>query len=280
MDFSKNESGGSYLSRQRDDYIGSVQMYKVYIKNIFFSKIFWIAISITLLTFFAGSYQSLIVKDNALACFECATVWGPGHIVAMVLSPLPFLVIFSEETQRRAAYYQIVRTSKRKYIFDQIMAVFTSVMGMGFIVLLVFLLICKAYDCDFSLAEQAQKLYGLGIFENIVKNNTILFYLLVYISYVLYILPGAFFTMIISCFVKNKYIVFAMPWIVFRFFQILALVSGNSYLDWSYASFVGTTMSESLEGMLYCYLYPSALCLFAIIFYYIIFKRRFVNGKS
>lgn len=128
-------------------------MYKVYIKNIFFSKIFWIAISIMLLTFFAGSYQSLIIQDDALECYKCAVEYGPGQIVAMVLSSLPFLVIFAEEIKRRAAYYQIVRTSKRKYIFDQIMAVFTSVMGIGFIVLLVFLLICKAYDCDFSLTE-------------------------------------------------------------------------------------------------------------------------------
>ncbi len=72
-------------------------MYKVYIKNIFFSKIFWISIIITLLTFIAGSYQSLIVQDEALECYQCAAVYGSGHIVAMVLSPLPFLVIFSDE---------------------------------------------------------------------------------------------------------------------------------------------------------------------------------------
>ncbi len=160
------------------------------------------------------------------------------------------------------------------------MAVFTSVMGMGFIVLLVFFLICKAYDCDFSFNEyDARKLQGLGIFENIVKNNVMLSYLLVYLSYVLQILPGAFFTMIIACFVKNKYIVFAMPWIVFRVFQMLALVLGIPYLDLTYASFAGTTLTESLGGMLYCFLYPFFLCLFAIISYYMIFKRRFVNGK-
>ncbi len=253
-------------------------MYKVYIKNIFFSKIFWISIIITLLTFIAGSYQSLIVQDEALECYQCAAVYGSGHIVAMVLSPLPFLVIFSDEIKKRVAYYQIVRTSK--YIFDQVMAVFTSVMGMGFIVLLVFFLICKAYDCDFSFNEyDARKLQGLGIFENIVKNNVMLSYLLVYLSYVLQILPGAFFTMIIACFVKNKYIVFAMPWIVFRVFQMLALVLGIPYLDLTYASFAGTTLTESLGGMLYCFLYPCFLCLFAIISYYMIFKRRFVNGK-
>lgn len=255
-------------------------MYKVYIKNIFFSKIFWIAIIITLLTFIAGSYQSLMIQDDALVCFECAAVFGTGHIVAMVLSSLPFLVIFSEGIKKRTAYYQIVRTSKRKYIFDQIMAVFTSVMGMGFIVLLVFFLVCKAYDCDFFLNEyDAQRLHGLGIFENIVKSNMILYYLLVYLSYVLQILPGTFFTMIIACFVKNKYIVFAMPWIVFRVFQMLALVLGNPYLDLAFASFAGTTLSDSLGGMLYCYLYPVFLCLFAIISYYMIVKRRFVNGK-
>lgn len=255
-------------------------MYKVYIKNIFFSKIFWIAIFITLLTFIAGSYQSFIVQDDALVCYKCAVEYGPGQIVAMVLSSLPFFVIFSEEIKKRVAYYQIVRSTKRKYIFDQIMAVFTSVMGMGLIVLLAFLLICKAYNCDFSLNEyDAQKLHGLGIFENIVKNNMILYYSLVYLSYVLQILPGTFFTMLIACFVKNKYIVFAMPWIVFRFFQMLALVLGNPYLDWALASFTGTTLSETLGGMLYCYLYPSVLCLFAIISYYIFFKRRFVNGK-
>lgn len=174
----------------------------------------------------------------------------------------------------------IQHTSKRKYIFDQIMAVFTSVMGMGFIVLLVFFLVCKAFDCDFSLNEyDAQRLHGLGIFENIVKNNMILYYLLVYLSYVLQILPGTFFTMILACFVKNKYIVFAMPWIVFRVFQMLALVLGNPYLDLAFASFAGTTLSDSMGGMLYCYLYPVFLCLFAIISYYMFFKRRFVNGK-
>lgn len=255
-------------------------MYKVYVKNIFFSKIFWIAIIITLLTFIAGSYQSFIVQDDAMVCYKCAAVFGSGHIVAKILSPLPFFVIFSEEMKKRVAYYQIVRTSKRKYIFDQIMAVFTSVMGMALIVLLVFFLICKAYDCDFSFNDHdAQKLQGLGIFENIVKNNTILCYLLVYISYVLQILPGTFFTMVIACFVKNKYIVFAMPWIVYRFFQILALVLGNPYIDLAVASFAGTILTESLGGMLYCYLYPSFLSLFAVISYYIIFKRRFVNGK-
>ncbi len=255
-------------------------MYKVYIKNIFFSKIFWIAIIITLLTFIAGSYQSFIVQDDAMECYKCAAVFGSGHIVAMVLSPLPFFVIFSEEIKKRVAYYQIVRTSKRKYIFDQIMAVFTSVMGMALIVLLVFFLICKAYNCDFSINEyDAKKLHGLGIFENIVKNNIIFYYLLVYISYVLQMLPGTFFTLIITCFVKNKYIIFAMPGIVYRFLQILALVLGNPYLDLMYASFAGTTLTESLGGMLYCYLYPSILCLFAIISYYIFFKRRFVNGK-
>lgn len=255
-------------------------MYKVYIKNIFFSKIFWIAIIITLLTFIAGSYQSFIVKDDAMECYKCAVEYGPGQIVAMIMSSLPFLVIFSEGIKKRSAYYQIVRTSKRKYIFDQIMATFTSVMGMGFIVLFVFFLICKAYHCDFSLNEyDAQKLQGLGIFENIVQDKTILYYLLVYLSYVLQILPGAFFTMVIACFVKNKYIVFAMPWIVFRVFQMLALVLGYPYLDWAIASFTGTTLSESLGGMLYCYLYPVFLCLFAIISYYIFFKRRFVNGK-
>ena len=107
----------------------------------------------------------------------------------------------------------------------------------------------------------------------------ILYYLLVYLSYVLQILPGTFFTMIIACFVKNKYIVFAMPWIVFRVFQMLALVLGNPYLDLALASFAGTTLSDSLGGMLYCYLYPGFLCLFAIISYYMIVKRRFVNGK-
>lgn len=153
-------------------------MYKVYIKNIFFSKIFWIAIIITLLTFIAGSYQSFIVKDDAMECYKCAVEYGPGQIVAMVMSSLPFLVIFSEGIKKRSAYYQIVRTSKRKYIFDQIMAAFTSVMGMGFIVLFVFFLICKAYHCDFSLNEyDAQKLQGLGIFENIVQDKTILYYL-------------------------------------------------------------------------------------------------------
>lgn len=255
-------------------------MYKVYVKNIFFSKIFWIAIIITLLTFIAGSYQSFIIQDDAMECYKCAAVFGSGQIVAKVLSPLPFFVIFSEEIKRRAVYYQIVRTSKRKYIFDQIMAAFTSVMGMALIVFLVFFLICKAYDCDFSFNDyDAQKLQGLGIFENIVKNNTIFCYLLVYLSYVLQMLPCTFFTMIIACFVKNKYIVFAMPWIVYRFFQILALVLGNPYIDLMLASFAGTTLTESLGGMLYCYLYPSFLCLFAIISYYIIFKRRFVNGK-
>lgn len=261
-------------------------MFFLYIKRIFSSYIFWICVIVIEVMLIAGCYGDLIYArissgnaQSIVSLFSYTTDFGIGEIIAYIVPSLPFLCFFVEEKNSSIAYYQLVRSSKQRYFLSQIFSAVISVTFVLAISITVFVIICYLYGANFDLHPCDYERYGQSVFSGIIKNGTFYLFCIICVSYIIHVLPGILCGMVLSHWIKNKYIIFAIPFVSYRIMQSLSVITNIYHIDWYYAYLPSTTLSDTVEGTIYIFTYPIVFSLLLACIYYYFSMRRFYNGK-
>ncbi len=260
-------------------------MFGLYMRRILRSQFFVVGVIINVVLFFIGdNYEILNAAElnmSVLDIFKFSASFGIGHVSAYILYSLPFLFYFSEEINNKMVYYRLIRCGRRSYFAGHIFSAVVSVFLMCFISIVIFTVICCMFGADFSVSKNSYDLYVSTVFGGLIKNNNVvILYCITCVSYILSIVPGILFAIVASLFIKNRYIIMAVPFIALRLFQLISTITRQEYVDWGiYTDLSAATMYKTVGGLVYAFGYQAFLLITLSVIYYVGSVRRFRNGK-
>ena len=222
-------------------------MFGFYMRRILRSRFFVICVIINVILFIIGGHQDIFnaaeYNMSVLDLFKDSACYGIGHVSAYILYTLPFLYYFSEEINNKMVYYRLIRCSRRSYFASHIFSAVVSVILMCII-------------------------------------SVVILYCITCVSYILSITPGILFAIVASLFIKNRYIIMAVPFIVLRLFQLISTITRQDYIDWGiYTDLSAATMYKTVGGLVYAFGYLAFLLIALSVIYYVGSMRRFRHGK-
>lgn len=258
-------------------------MFKSYTYRLLRTPFLWICMAATIVVLFLGDCDEILEANNSsismVSVFEYTSVFGIGQIMAFILFSLPFLYLFSENTHCNVVYYSMIRCrSKRSYIVSSLFMAAISVMFMCSVTIIIFTIICYCNGVDFVASPGDIDKYKDSLLSVLLTKNYNIFYLIIVLSYTLFVLPGVYFGMVASLVIKNKYFICAMPFIGFRFFQMISISFNSPWIDWNLSYLATSSIHESIGGLLYSFLYPVFLSGVLSILYYYVAMRRLKDG--
>lgn len=260
-------------------------MFGFYMRRILRSQFFVICVIINMVLFIIGGHQDIFnaaeYNMSVLDLFKDSACYGIGHVSAYILYTLPFLYYFSEEINNKMVYYRLIRCSRRSYFAGHIFSAVVSVILMCIISIVIFTSICCMFGADFSVSKDSYNMYVSTVFDGLIKNNNVvILYCITCVSYILSITPGILFAIVASLFIKNRYIIMAVPFIVLRLFQLISTITRQDYIDWGiYTDLSAATMYKTVGGLVYAFGYPAFLLIALSVIYYVGSMRRFRHGK-
>lgn len=195
-------------------------MFGYYMKRMLTSRIFYLCIAVSVGILVMGCYQALIIaQDNVVSWIECIDetldAFGIYAVIAPVLMSVTFLFFYAEELEKRAVYYQMLRTSRKKYYKGQILSALASACLIVTISLVIFGIICFSCGVGWENVSDFGGYDNSNIGKYFHGNNswkmTIWFCCLT----IMYCLPWPLIGMVVSLLTKNKYILIASPFVIF-----------------------------------------------------------------
>lgn len=207
-------------------------MVSYYIKRIMKSRLYYGCMLISAVILIIGSYNLLIsanerVVGEEISVMEClfSTMDFGGFfaVIAPALMSVVYLVFFTEDLEKKAVYYQLLRTNRRHFYGGQILsALFTTTILIA-VPLLVFTLVClvsgAVWEFDgqwFTFFEETnieKYCYGANSWK------MTLWYMFLT---VMYCLPWALVGMVVSLIVKNRYAILASPFVIFMLWNYVS----------------------------------------------------------
>lgn len=259
-------------------------MFRCYIKRIFLSPIFLGCVILLAGMMLFGVHSDLKLRwsgasDTSLMYF----LWLMGYSFAMMLihtlASVPFLFFFVEELESKAIYYQVIR-SKRKmrdyYIIQGVSALLSSA-SVIVIALLLFTVCCWACGAGWKTCDSMEHLFRGTYFAEQIQKSEAPVYFLHILSIIMYASPWVLFGLLASLISKNRYLIFAAPYLLFMF-SIYIMQFFNIYQF----SPVLTILHENRErmsdfggGIFYNLIYNTLFFSILLIAYCTISERRF-----
>ncbi len=256
-------------------------MLKIYLKKILTSRIFWLVIVINIITLIIGGWYDIVqgVEESALHLFRYSSNFGIGIIVSLILYAFPFLYIFCGEISGNVTKYQLIRYGNKGYFIIQSLAAVISVILLSIVTLTLFsMAAATCFQKTIEITSSEMESYSQNWYWNHGVDTTLRLYILSGVSYVLLLMPCVMFAIVSSLYIKNKYLIYAMPYVFFRLTQIISGLTGNLDIDLS-NTYIGAIYVKSGYHMLYCILYPVVLTVVFAVYYIFIRKRRLLNGR-
>ena len=255
-------------------------MLMMYLKRILSSSIFWFIMAINIVTLIIGGWYDIVqgVEESALHLFRYSSNFGIGIIISLILYAFPFLFIFCGDISGNLTKYQLIRYGNKRYFVIQSLAAVLSVMILSFVTLVCFSVV--AITCcgkTFAITPSEIEFYNQNWYWNHGVNTTWRIYILSVVSYFLLLMPSVMFAIVSSLYIKNRYLIYAMPYVFFRITQIISGLTGNLDIDLS-NTYIGAIYVNSGYHMLYCIIYPLALTMIFAVYYILVRSRRLHNG--
>lgn len=254
-------------------------MFRYYGKRIFTSPVFAVCAVLQAAVMVIGCYVDLLAARHnvvsVLYCFVITNAIGISHVLIPVVAAVPFLFFYVEELEKKAVYYQLIRSSRRERLFGQLGAALLSAVAMTAAAVLLFTGVCLLFGAGWEANLSMKMYFENTYFEQMVLKNTVSVYLIHVLALLAYSAPWVLCGMIASLFSKNKYVILATPFIFFMalsyFTELLAcfeLNPGTTLLKGMALSFAG-------GGIYYNLLYHTVLILLLCGAYGIVSGRRF-----
>lgn len=265
-------------------------MFKLYVKQVIRSPLFIVCTCLTLLFWVSGCGDYISwAKDeiiNILYLFITSYTFGIVLVMVPILMTVPFLFLFVEELQKKIVYYQMIRTSFRKYYRGQIFsAIFISFISAA-ISVLIFSIICLKAGAGFEAGNLCVYLDGTSMEMLFYSSKMWLLYVWYCVIFMLFCMPWTMFGLLFSLFTKNRYVLIAAPFVCYWalsytvemiypycpfalwFWPPLAMLDSG----WIYEEF--WTMAHSI---LYPLIYNLGLIALLAFIYYFVSRRRFLR---
>lgn len=199
-------------------------MFKLYVKRILKSPLFIACTSATVFFWISGCYSYMTwAKDeiiNILYLYYASFTYGVVLLMVPVLMTIPFLFFFVEELQKKLVYYQMIRTSFRKYYRSQIYSALFSSFLSAAISVLVFSVICLIAGAGSEAGPFCTIFDGTSM-EEIFYSKMWFLYVWYCVIFMLFSMPWTMFGLIFSLFTKNRYVLIAAPFVCYWAFSYI-----------------------------------------------------------
>jgi len=255
-------------------------MLKMYLKRLLSSGIFWIIVVINIVILIVGGWQDIVFggEQSALRLFIYSSNFGIGIIISLIVYAFPFLYMFCGEISGNVTKYQLIRYGNKRYFILQSLAAVLSVVILSFVTLVCFMVV--AIICcgkTFSVMPYEMESFAQNWYWSHGIDTTWELYILAGVSYSLLLMPSVMFAVVSSLYIRNKYLIYAMPYVFFRLTQIISGLMGNLNLD-LYNTYIGAIYVDSGYLMLHCILYPVGLTVLFAVYYVLVKNWRLRNG--
>lgn len=211
-----------------------------------------------------------------LLCYSETVSIGIAHISLPLLSVIPFLYYHVEEIHTGALYFSQVRTTARKDLAGRIGAAILSAATMAAVSLLLFTCGALALGASWQTNDTIANWFENTYYEELLKTSTWQVYLIHGAGFLLFSMPWVLIGLVCSLWVRNKYLVFAFPFVVFMLCGIIMDLTGNWWFGIGYILLLKNlkTRTYFADGL-------GIACLYLILFggvwiaaYVISWKRR------
>lgn len=220
-------------------------MLTFYLKRMIKSKLFYICLGATVGILLFGATQ-IIMRGHERAYYnEPISILEALHstmefggfyvVVAPALMSVLFLYFYTEDMEKRAIYYQMLRTNRLSYYAGQILSALCSSGLLIVISMLIFCVVCMAagvvWEHNGHWAEIFMETnigpYYYGPYSELLTVWQI-------VCIVFYSLPWPLVGLLVSLVTKNRYVIMASPFVVFLLWNYMAqfLWKYAHWLDW------------------------------------------------
>lgn len=252
-------------------------MYQYYLKRILKSRIFYICILISAIVLIFGAYPVLLIARDttihmAMPMMECIDVtMGAGGIygvIAPALMSTTFLLMYTEELEKRAVYYQMLRSNRKGYYRGQILSALSVTCLIIVISLIIFCVVCLLNGVAWGDTGVFTKFEGSNIEKYFLGDNawkmTIWFLVLI----VMYCLPWPLVGMVVSLITKNRYIILASPFVIYMAWNYITQLI---YSKWHNVLWISPRQPLLRQGLPWESYWSIELTILYPIVYHIIF---------
>ena len=261
-------------------------MFRYYIRRILASPVYIGCVLLLLAVMLFGcAFELGVARESTisvLTCFRVSNSVGVSHVLIPMITALPFLFFFVDELEKKAVYYQLMRTNWRSCYGGRIGAALVSSMAVTALSLFLFTLICMAFGAGWKTSGVLEAAFEETFFEESLKKNTGLTYLVCCIALILYSAPWIVSGMVVSVFSKNRYLILALPGL---FYLALSYLIQSLYMYWQWPLFIwlnpGHTLLKRRDilalpggGIFYTLCYHAILSILLIVVYWTESKRR------
>ena len=259
-------------------------MFGYYIRRIFKSPVFvgCVILQAGLMAF--SVHADLKVRwDGSSDASLMYFLWLVEYYFPMMLihtvAAVPFLFFFVEELETRAIYYQVIRSNRkiRSYYIGQAVSALLSSAAVAALSILLYTVCCHLCGAGWKTCDSMQHFFCGTYFEEQIQRSEAPVYFLHALSVVNYVAPWVLFGALASLISKNRYLIFAAPYLVFMFSNYLM-----QFFNVYQFSPVCTILHENRErmsdfggGIFYNLIYNTIFSLILVTIYCVISERRF-----
>lgn len=259
-------------------------MLKYYLKTIMISWRFLVCVALMTGILLMGGYSDFAmamrgseIPGSLLVALITSTNINTGTSIGYVVAALPFLFVYCEAKDSRMNYYFLIRSRKGSYYINQALAAILSVIALCVLSLAVFTVIGLLCGLGLESTIEVEDFFHLSLLKGLLRHGALPLYLLQLFQYTMNMLPGMFFALLMSLFLKNKYIIMAVPYAASVVMSHLSVYT-HECLDWGMTSNL-MSLTDTIPGTVYMFVYCPFLVMVLFLIYYGINMRRFHNGK-
>lgn len=255
-------------------------MFIYYYKRSVQTPIFAICVLLQTIIMLLGCKEELGFAMNnlipVLLCYSETISIGIAQLSLPLLSVIPFLYHQVEEIHTGALYFSQVRTTAKKELTGRIGAAALSAMTMAALSLLLFTCVALAMGASWQTNELIANWFENAYYEELLKTSTWQVYLIHGAGYLLFSVPWVLIGTAGSLWIRNKYLVFAFPFVIFEISNFIVDLTNNGWLGFGYIVLLKNlkTRTYFADGLGVACLYTIVFCGVWIVAYVISWKRR------
>ena len=260
-------------------------MLGVRMKRLLGSRVFWGAVVLFAAIMVAGAYEDLphagVNSSSVLYLYMVTTSVGIAHALVAIVPIIPFAFFYVEELEKKAAYYNLIRCSKRSYYWSNIAAAVLSSVLVAVFALLLFTLVCLAFGAGLKTSDSVMGVYGISpVFAKWLEDGRLIYVLLVnFLAFVAYASPWGLLCLLVSIFSKNKYVIIAFPFIFNIAVSYILQSSPLAQFDPSLTLLKGLfVLGMPYGGIFYALGYHAVFITIFSVGYYVMSRRRYHHG--
>ncbi len=255
-------------------------MFRVRMKQLLGSGVFWGTVLPFAVIMVAGAYTDLpaarVNSSSVLYLYLVTSTVGIAHVLVPVVTILPFAFFYVEEMEKKAVYYNLIRSSKRAYYGSNIAAAVLSSMLVSAFGLLIFVLVCLGYGAVFGYSDAVLSFFEGSIYGDWLTDGRHVWVLLVkLLAFVVLSAPWGVLCLAVSVFSRNKYVILAAPFLIEWAVSVVLQMLGLWLLDPGMTLLNGPGLRLPFGGIPYSLGYNGALVAILSTFYYVMSKRRY-----